>query len=35
MLALKDNKTLDDYLYDLFTSKQATIVGFGFENDLD
>ena len=35
MIALKNSKNLDDYLYDLFSQRQTTIVGFGFENDLD
>jgi len=35
MIALKNNKNLNDYLYDLFNQKSTTIVGFGFENDLD
>jgi len=35
LIALKDSKKLDNLLCDIFSHKDSTIVGFGFENDLD
>ena len=35
MIALKDNKILDEILIQIFTNQNSTIVGFSFNSDIN
>ena len=34
MIALKNNKILDEILINIFTNSNSTIIGFGFQSDI-